>query len=469
MKNKRGGVCRNGKMLTTNAEFLRAEISDVIRLFEAAPDVYHHFIYENGRFINEVTVSGEKSVLCEKQPFEGEIEYKRYARRFAKLAVYLALSKATGKVMPWGSLTGIRPTKLAYSEEESDRDFAELFRKFGVSEENISLVKDVLSAQKGIYRKQDGDADLYAGIPFCPSKCNYCSFITADINRTGKFVEDYLSALEREISACQGLYHQLKSVYVGGGTPLVLSAKQIERVLSALAPFVTKGLEYTVEAGRPDVIDDEKLSVLKDFSVTRVCVNPQTFSDETLRRIGRLHTEKDIYRAYELTKKYGFDINCDLIAGLTGESYAEFCASIDKTIALSPENITVHTLCLKRGAKLKEEESRLYVEDISRMISYAREKLYAAGYVPYYLYRQKYMAGNYENTGWTKPGKACVYNIDVMEEITDNIACGANAVGKKVFLSENRIERIGAPKDIPTYISKIDSIIEEKRALFNLR
>ena len=200
--------------------------------------------------------------------------------------------------------------------------------------------------------------------------------------------------------------------------------------------------------------------------MTRVCVNPQTFCDETLARIGRRHTAADVYRAFEMARRYPFDINVDLIAGLTGESVADFCASVDAAVSLAPENITVHTLCLKKGARLKEEESRLCGAGLPEMIAYSREALQGAGYVPYYLYRQKYMAGNCENTGWTKPGRACVYNVDVMEEIADNIACGANAVGKKLFLEEERIERLGSPKDIPTYIGKIDEIIARKRKLY---
>ena len=183
-------------------------------------------------------------------------------------------------------------------------------------------------------------------------------------------------------------------------------------------------------------------------------------------RIGRRHTAADVYRAYEMARRYQFAVNLDLIAGLTGEAGGDFCASVDAAIALAPDNITVHTLCKKKGARLKEEESRLCGAGLPEMIAYSRAALYAAGYEPYYLYRQKYMAGNCENTGWTKPGKACVYNVDVMEEITDNLACGANAVGKKIFPNEGRIERQGAPKDIPTYIKKIDGIIAGKRALF---
>ena len=455
-------------MFTTNTEFLKAEMADVLRLFGDVPDVAHTFVYAENNFMNAVIVGGREYDFCERQECAGEIEFKRYARRFAKLALYEALRAETGRSMPWGALTGIRPTKLAYAEQAAGRRFEPLFEKFGVSRENIALVRAVLDAQQGIYAREEGAADLYIGIPFCPSKCDYCSFITADISRTGQYVEGYLSALEKEIAACRGLFRRLKSIYIGGGTPLVLETPQLRRVLDAAAPFA-EGQEYTVEAGRPDVFTEEKLRLLKDYGVTRICVNPQTFSDETLARIGRRHTAADIYRAFDMARRFSFDINCDLIAGLPGERAEEFCSGLDKAVALAPENITVHTLCLKKGAKLKEEESRLAGDGIGEMISYSRSALSAAGYVPYYLYRQKYMADNRENTGWTKPGRACVYNVDVMEEITDNIACGANAVGKKLFAGEGRIERIGSPKDIPTYIAKIEGILAEKRKLYGVK
>ena len=455
-------------MFTTNTEFLKAEMADVLRLFGDVPDVAHTFVYAENNFMNAVIVGSREYDFCERQECAGEIEFKRYARRFAKLALYEALRAETGRCMPWGALTGIRPTKLAYAEQAAGRRFEPLFEKFGVSRENIALVRAVLDVQQGIYAREEGAADLYIGIPFCPSKCDYCSFITADISRTGQYVEGYLSALEKEIAACRGLFRRLKSIYIGGGTPLVLETPQLRRVLDAAAPFA-EGQEYTVEAGRPDVFTEEKLRLLKDYGVTRICVNPQTFSDETLARIGRRHTAADIYRAFDMARRFSFDINCDLIAGLPGERAEEFCSGLDKAVALAPENITVHTLCLKKGAKLKEEESRLAGDGIGEMISYSRSALSAAGYVPYYLYRQKYMADNRENTGWTKPGRACVYNIDVMEEITDNIACGANAVGKKLFAGEGRIERIGSPKDIPTYIAKIEGILAEKRKLYGVK
>lgn len=453
-------------MLTTNTDFLYPELMDVVRLFgDEQPDIRHEFVSEGDRFLDTVEIGGHVDHYEERMVFSGDLEFRRYAKRFSKIAVYESLRRVTGRSMPWGALTGIRPTKLAYAEIAAGRDFRVLFKKCGASSENIALIADVLHAQEGIYAHTEGAADLYIGIPFCPSKCEYCSFITADIGRTGRYVDAYLDALEKEIFACRGLFGKLNSVYIGGGTPLVLEPAQLRRVLDAAAPFA-EGVEYTVEAGRPDVFTEEKLDLLRDYGVTRICVNPQTFCDETLVRIGRRHTAADVYRAYEMARRYPFAVNLDLIAGLTGESVDDFCASVDAAIALAPENITVHTLCLKKGARLKEEETRLCGAGLPEMIAYSRRALYEAGYQPYYLYRQKYMAGNCENTGWTKPGRACVYNVDVMEEITDNIACGANAVGKKLFAAEARIERLGSPKDIPTYIGKIDEIIARKQKLY---
>ena len=454
-------------MLTTNCEFLYAELMDVVRLFgEDVPEISHTFVKNEDVFRNDIAVGGRVFSFSEEQACKDALEYKRYAKRYAKLAVYRALEAVTGRSMPWGALTGIRPTKLAYAERAAGRAFEPLFEKFGVGAENIALVRDVLRAQEGIYTQQEGGADLYVGIPFCPSKCSYCSFITADISKTGQFAEAYLAALEEEIAACRGMYGTLRSVYIGGGTPLVLRVEQLRRVLRAVAPLVPEGAEYTVEAGRPDVFTEEKLALLREFGVTRICVNPQSFNDETLARIGRRHTAADIYNAYAMARPFGFDINLDLIAGLTGESVEEFCRSVDAAVALCPENITVHTLCLKKGARLKEEEHFLAAGGVGQMLRYARARLRAAGYEPYYLYRQKYMAGNFENTGWCLPGKACVYNIDVMEEICDNLACGANAVSKKLFAGGARIERLGAPKDIPSYIAKVRQTIEKKQNLF---
>jgi oxygen-independent coproporphyrinogen-3 oxidase len=400
---------------------------------------------------------------------QNELLFKRLERRFAKLRLYEILSKKYGEEMPWGALTGIRPTKLAYTEMEQGNDYIALLRQMHVQEENIRLVERVIETQKGIYEKKDGNTDLFVSLPFCPTKCAYCSFITAPIEKTRGFLPAYLDCLEKELAAAADSVGVLRSAYIGGGTPFALDTPDLERVLKATAPILQRfnpNAEYTVEAGRPDVFSEDKLRLLKDYNVTRICINPQTFSNETLKKIGRKHTVADFYHAYELSEKYGFLVNIDLIAGLTDETVDEFEKGVMKAVETGADNITVHCLSLKSGAKMKEETA--YIENgfISAMVSSSREILSSAGYLPYYMYRQKYQAGNNENVGWTKPNKACVYNIDVMEETADNLATGANAISKRVYNEKGLITRFASQKDLKTYIENIDEIIAKKRIFF---
>lgn len=454
-------------MLISNQAFLQPELMDIVRLFQNAEelDITHEMTYDGERFENRFRINDKTVSFCHSACVNGPLAYKSLAKRYSKLGLYQVLSEVFKKQLPWGALTGIRPTRLARTELEAGRDFVPLFREMGVSEENIALTARVMAGQDGIYERKDGNCDLYVSLPFCPTRCVYCSFITAPIDKTRQFIPDYLDGVERELQGARGLWGHLRSVYVGGGTPFALDERELERVLRMIAPLRGEE-EFTVEAGRPDVFNREKLALCKEYGVTRICINAQSFSDKTLQTIGRKHTAEQVEEAFEMAKPFGFSVNCDLIAGLTGESVEEFCQSVDRAIALSPENITVHTLCLKKGAKLKEEVEALSDEKLSEMIAYSRDALTRSGYEPYYLYRQKYMAGAHENVGWTKKGYASVYNVDVMEEIADNLAVGGNAVTKKVFLSEGRIERVGSPKDIPTYLNKIDQLILQKRALF---
>lgn len=454
-------------MLTTDCGFLENELMDVVRLFKSRPQsVTHAFRFDGGVFYNDFVVDGKAYSFKDEGQGCDEIEFKRLERRFGKLGLYAVLSELYKEDMPWGALTGIRPTKMAYTEKEAGRPFRPLFEKMRVKEENIALVEEVLRAQEGIYEKKDGNTDFFVSIPFCPTKCSYCSFITAPIDKTRGFLPDYLDCLEREIFAAAPLTRNLRSVYIGGGTPLVLEGEALERVLKAVERVRTNGCEYTVEAGRPDVFTEEKLRLLKEYGVTRICVNPQSFSDKTLERIGRRHTAAELYRAFDMAAKFGFDVNADLIAGLTDETYEEFVFSVNEAVRTGAANITVHCLSLKSGAKLKEECSYLENPPVSDMVAASREILRAAGYVPYYMYRQKYQTGNNENVGWTKAGKACVYNIDIMEETADNLAVGANAVSKRVYNLQNRIERFASQKDLKTYIGKIDEIIARKNKFF---
>ena len=453
-------------MLTTDCKFLENELMDVVRLFEKRPtSICHTFRFEDGEFYNDFIVDGTPYSVKDRGQVQDEIVYKRLERRFAKLALYRILSERTGEKMPWGALTGIRPTKMAYMERQAGRDYHGLFQQMQVSSENVKLVDDILLAQEGIYSTEAG-ADLFISIPFCPTKCAYCSFITAPIDKIRHFLAPYLDCLEKDIASVAPLCGNLRSVYIGGGTPFVLNEEELEKVLRAVAPLIQSGVEYTVEAGRPDVFTDGKLKLLKEYGVNRICINPQSFSDETLQKIGRKHTVADVYHAFELSKKYGFTVNVDLIAGLEDEDVDTFRQSVEKAVATGADNITVHCLSLKSGAKLKEELSRVENDFVKDMVAVSREILTGAGYVPYYMYRQKYQAGNNENVGWTKPGKACVYNIDVMEETTDNIAVGANAVSKRVFDGGARIERFASQKDLKTYMEKLDETMKNRYNFF---
>jgi len=457
-------------MLTTDCKFLENELFDAARLFKQRPTaITHAFRYENGVFYNAFEIDGEKFSFEDKAEIKNELEFKRWERRFAKLRLYEILSEKYGEKMPWGALTGIRPTKLAYSTLEEGRDTEKLFKQMHVSEENIRLVQTILQTQQGIYQKKNGNTDYFVSLPFCPSKCAYCSFITAPIEKTRGYLPAYLTCLEREIEASKDYIGNLRSIYVGGGTPFALDAPDLERVLKSLAPILetyNKNAEYTVEAGRPDVFTDEKLALLKEYGVTRICINPQTFSNDTLKAIGRKHTVEDFYKAYALSEKYGFSVNIDLIAGLEGESVETFVLGVESAIKTGADNITVHCLSLKAGATLKEKVSYILNDFISTMVGASREILQKNGYLPYYMYRQKYQAGNNENVGWTKPNKACVYNIDVMEEIADNLAVGANAISKRVDNESGLITRLGSAKDLPTYIGKIDELLVKKKNFF---
>ncbi len=449
-------------IIKTDFEKLEAELLEESKFFDAPEDleVVHTHAYENGKFINKITVGGKEYNFENSHPYDGELEFIRYEKRYAKLSLYNALSDYLGVSLPWGALTGIRPVKFAYNEGD---EWQKVMRdEMHVSEKKLDIVSRIIDSQKDVYDKTEGNCDLFISVPFCPSRCSYCSFVSNEIGKE-KRLEEYVSALCKEIRAALPLIKHLRSVYIGGGTPVSLPLDLLERILQAVGDV---NCEYTVEAGRPDCIDDATLTLLKKYGVTRVCVNPQSFSDKTLALIGRKHSAKDVIDKFALAKEYGFIVNTDLIAGLTGETFEDFKHSIDIAVGLSPENITVHTLSLKKGSILKENCGRLNVSDIEKMVDYAAETLISHGYAPYYTYRQKYMAGNLENTGYTKNGFACVYNVDVMEEIADNLACGANGVSKKLFDGGDRIERYGAPKDIKTYIDKIDEIISRKNKLF---
>lgn len=454
-------------MLTVkNLDFAQNDLMDVVRLFEGAENLRLSLDFSMDKELEIfIDLNGEAHNFS--YPLDGMtggLEKKRLLKRYAKLSLYRVLSKHFNITLPWGALTGIRPVKFAYNLQKEGKNYIDYMKNEMFCEENrVKLVFDIIQMQEGIYTPKEGMTDFFVGIPFCPSRCAYCSFISCETKAAAGYLGEYTDALCREITAAKAHIKNLRSVYIGGGTPVSLPIEYLTKILNAVGEV---NVEYSVEAGRPDCITEDILSLLKSYNVTRICINPQTFNDKTLEIIGRKHTAKDVCEKYELAKKIGFDVNMDLIAGLPGESFEDFKSSIDKAASLLPQNITVHTLALKKGSKFKESTSRLAAGETGRMLDYSRERLYEAGYKPYYMYRQKYMSGNFENVGYSLADKQCVYNIDVMEEIADNIACGANAISKRVYPHE-RIERYKNPKDVKTYLSKVQTIIAEKDDFFS--
>lgn len=455
-------------MIETPLTGFESDLREVTTAFgvDDALRIKHLFKESPDRLINTFVINGQSYAYGNLIPeISDQIVKKRLIKRYAKLSLYKALARSLGKELPWGALTGIRPTKLAYSQIEETGEFIDFFQSvMKVSEEKTSLVKKILETQKGIYEKNNLNTDLFVFIPFCPTRCKYCSFISQDIKSARGKVDEYVETLVKEINESAHLIKKLRSIYIGGGTPVSLTDKQLDKVLCAIDK-INSGVEYTVEAGRPDVITEDNLKLLKEHGVTRVCVNPQTFNQKTLDLIGRNHTEVQTIEKYHLAKKY-FDVNMDLIAGLPEEDFNDFKYSLDKTISLKPDDITVHTLCLKKGSYLTQSTSRLSVNEIDEMVNYAHKTLGENDYRPYYLYRQKYAAGNLENTGYALKGKECVYNIDAMEETTSVVACGANAISKVVTSNFERIERYASPKDVLSYLGKVDTIIQKKKELF---
>ena len=473
------------------------DICDEIRLFYPADKVRCETDVsadETDRILTvEITTLPEESITRAKAVMDGlkteqcsallekdHLYVKRIEKRNAKICVFRLLSRFTGIRIPWGSLTGIRPTKLfrtiqdEYGKEEAESVFRE---QFSVSEPKIRVAETIVRNQQPYISDTDMRyTDIYIHIPFCNSKCLYCSFPSEVIRSSeDERLTEYLEYLEKDIlmgyeTVKDGGY-SVRNIYIGGGTPSVLSARQTESVLNLLNRlYYRKGMEFTVEAGRPDSLDREKLSVMKQYNVNRISINPQTMQDETLVRLGRHHTSNDILNAFEMAKNTGFDtINMDLIAGLPGETAEDFSDTIEKVDKLDPENLTIHTLAIKRSSKLHQflGDYPLPDEDtVARMVDMGYTYALSKNYLPYYMYRQKYMTGNLENIGYSKENHICVYNIDMMEETTNILAHGANAMSKRVFSAESRVERIPNPKDLKTYMEKLNATDALKRKLF---
>lgn len=425
--------------------------------------------------------AGEYEILSESTENFGACKVFEFKgdKNLLKREIYESLREYTGKSPKWGILTGIRPVKLTGeimdrcgSAEETEEILAE---KYLAHADKRSLIMEILDYQRQTAGRPKRDSmSLYVGIPFCPTRCLYCSFTSNQVEKTE--IDRHLEALLREIDYCGERMRQHgnrpESVYIGGGTPTSLDEFQLQRLLDKLNDeFDTQVLrEFTVEAGRPDTITKEKLEIIRDSGVGRISINPQTMKDETLRIIGRNHTVDETVKAFEMAHKAGIDcINTDLIAGLPGESFDDFKNSVQRIEELGVENITLHTLAVKRASALKaiDEEFNYKNEDLcERMLSYAGEYLRSRGYRPYYLYRQKHTSGNTENLGFCRNHKISVYNIRIMEEAQSILALGAGGVSKVYFPDENRLERVANVSNYQIYIDRIDEMIERKEKEF---
>ena len=398
-----------------------------------------------------------------------------------KKLFYQMLVGRTGHELPWGSLTGIRPTKIALSRLEDGwkEDDIRRFMKetYMTSDEKINLSVEIAAREKRLMEpiNYDSGYSLYVGIPFCPTTCLYCSFSSYPISkwkgRTGLYLEALFKELEYTAEKMKG--RPLDTIYFGGGTPTSLPAEDIDAILCKLEQlFDTKNvLEFTVEAGRPDSITEEKLKVLASHGISRISINPQTMNQKTLDLIGRRHTVENVKEKFHMARALGFDnINMDLIMGLPGEDLDDVKHTLEEIEALKPDSLTVHSLAIKRAARLnmfKEEYADLKISNTPEMIALSEACARRMGMEPYYLYRQKNMAGNFENVGYSLPGKACLYNILIMEELATIVACGAGTTTKVVFPSENRRERCENVKEVEQYISRIDEMIGRKEKILN--
>ncbi len=406
-----------------------------------------------------------------------------------KKSIYEDLSNKTGKKLPWGNLTGIRPTRIVMNlmeEGKSDEEIVEYMKNvYCVSDEKIALSLSIAHREKEILKNIDykNGYSLYIGIPFCPTTCLYCSFTSYPIGAFSGIVDDYLACIEKEIDYVAENFKgkTLDTIYIGGGTPTTLEPHQIRRLLGYVKEKLdtSKAKELTVESGRPDSITRDKLIAMKEMGVTRISVNPQTMKDETLRLIGRRHNVAQLIDAFKMAREEGFDnINMDIILGLPGEDAKDVAYTMSEIEKLSPDDLTVHSLAIKRGSKLAEiihekamrgEISENVLDSINNteeMMKIASDGALKMGLSPYYLYRQKNISGNFENTGYARDGKAGIYNILINEEVQSIVALGAGTVTKRVYGYGGRIERCDNVKDVKLYMDQIDEMIDRKRKLF---
>ena len=440
-------------------------------------DVFLSLLLSKDNTDYHIKIKSKDNVLEFSSPLrDTKFDTKNYLKR----NIYKNLLKLGNKELPWGTLTGIRPTKIVMEMLENGMDLEDIKEHlkdvYLVSDKRIKLCTDTAKNEFNILKKIDykNGYSLYIGIPFCPTRCLYCSFTSYSIAQWKKDTDTYVEALCKELLAVSKMYEgkKLQTIYMGGGTPTSLEGYQLSKILNVVKTNfdLSNLLELTVEAGRPDSITREKLEALKDVGVDRISINPQTMQQKTLDLIGRHHSIEDIYESYKLARDVGFEnINMDFIIGLNGETLEDVIDSFKKVRTFAPESVTIHSLALKRAARLNTENKRELMDNdlILSMINMATDTCGDLALQPYYLYRQKNMAGNLENIGFSKPGKECLYNILIMEEKQTIIACGAGTSSKIVF-GDGRIERIENVKDPKLYIERLDEMIMRKEGMHGI-
>ncbi len=426
----------------------------------------------------EITLEGKTASAVGRMKAEGETV--RLRRRLLQQTLYKALLPLLPSPPAWGALAGVRPTKISTKhllEGGTPASACRLLRDtYFVTPERARLAVDCSTETvKAVRSLLPEELSLYIGIPFCPTRCAYCSFVSRGIGKKTELLEPYLQGLFREMEVTGKLLKasgkRVRTVYIGGGTPTTLSSEQLARLMDQCRRHfdLSACTEFTVEGGRPDTLDIEKLRVLREGGADRMSINPQTMVDSVLRACGRAHRAEDIPRAYREAEEAGFSvINMDLIAGLPADTPEGFRYSLDRVMALSPANITVHTLALKKGADLFDSRGPLpSQEEVAEMLRYAGSALSDAGYIPYYLYRQKYMSGSFENVGWCRPGTASLYNIAMMEELHTVLSLGGGGM-TKVNLPDGKIRRFHNPKFPEQYLSMLEDIFRQKEEIFGI-
>ncbi len=426
----------------------------------------------------KITLNG-KTVSAVRR-LKADEETVRLRRRILQQSYFLAAVQLLDRKPAWGALAGVRPTKITTKHlleggtpASADRLMRDVYY---VTPERRQLAVDCSeSTVKAVSLMDKDDLSVYVGIPFCPTRCSYCSFVSRTVGKKTDLLDKYLAALEREIQVTARLMKEsgkhLLTLYIGGGTPSILSTPQMIHLLDTLRESFdfSRCIEFTVEGGRPDTLDLEKLRAIREHGADRMSINPQTMEDSVLRACGRPHTGADVIRAYHQAEEAGFSaINMDLIAGLPTDNFDGFRRSLDAVASLNPANITVHTLALKKGADLFEKREGLSTaEEVSRMVDYSNAALRNLSYKPYYLYRQKYMSGSFENVGWSREGLDCLYNIYMMEELHTIVSLGGGGMNK-VNLPDGTLQRFHNPKFPEQYIEMIDSVCRQKEELFTL-